>query len=107
MDKFLKYAHGLLNADGQILFDSLDVQCTNNSIHLKYQEANRKAGRYFGEVCLQFKYKNQTGTPFRWLYVDPDTLKDHASKAGWYCEIISHEKSGEYLAELIPIGCAF
>lgn len=34
LDRFLKDVHKLAKLDGQILFDSLDVRCTNNSTHL-------------------------------------------------------------------------
>ena len=48
LDRFLCHAHKLLKPDGQIVFDSLDVRCTDDPKHLAYHEANRRAGRYFG-----------------------------------------------------------
>lgn len=98
LDRFLDHARGLLKPDGQILLDSLDVRCTDNPIHLAYQRANREAGRYFGEIRLQFEYQGQKGLPFGWLHVDPETLAEHAAEANWSCEIILQEQNGDYLA---------
>ena len=100
LDSFLGDVHRLLKSNGQILFDSLDVRCTDHPRHLAYQEANRRAGRYIGEMRMQFEYKGQTGPPFGWLHVDPETLMDHAKKTGWSCEIIRQEEDGDYLARL-------
>jgi 2-polyprenyl-3-methyl-5-hydroxy-6-metoxy-1,4-benzoquinol methylase len=48
LDRFLSHAHHLIKPGGQILCDSLDVHTTTGPIHLAYQEANRRTGRYFG-----------------------------------------------------------
>ncbi len=104
LDCFLEDVHRLLKSDGQILFDSLDVRCTSNPIHLAYQEANRQADRYFWEIRLQFEYKGQKGPLWGWLHIDPETLTDHALKTGWSCQVISQEEGGDYLARLTPLG---
>jgi len=46
LDRFLRQAHRLLSANGQLLLDSLDVRITEDPDNLAYHEANRKAGRY-------------------------------------------------------------
>ncbi len=102
LDRFLHHAHRLLKPNGQIICDSLDVRCTDNPVHLAYQEANRQAGHYFGEIRMQFEYKGQTGPFFSWLHVDPKTLADHAERMAWACQVSYQEKSGDYLAQLTP-----
>jgi SAM-dependent methyltransferase len=104
LDRFLNHAHKLLKPDGQIVLDSLDVRCTDNPRHLAYQEANRRAGRYFGEFRMRFEYKGQMGPLFGWLHVDPATLTDHAERTGWSCRVVCREDSGDYLAQLTPMG---
>ena len=104
LDCFLTDIHRLLKPDGQVLFDTLDVRCTSNPIHLAYQEANRQAGRYFGETRIHFEYMGQKGPLFGWLHVDPETLTNRALKADWACQVISQEEGGDYLARLIPLG---
>ena len=103
LDRFLNHAHNLLKPGGQFLFDSLDVRCTDNPRHLAYQEANRRAGRYFGQIRLRFEYQGQSGPHFGWLHVDPDTLVDHGERMGWSCRVVSREDNGDYLAQLTPM----
>jgi SAM-dependent methyltransferase len=103
LDRFLHHAHNLVKPDGQILCDSLDVRVTTEPIHLAYQDANRQAGCYFGEIRMQFEYKGQLGPFFSWLHVDAETLAEHAKKTRWACRIVRREGNGDYLAQLTPI----
>ncbi len=100
LDRFLRHAHRLLKPDGQIVFDSLDVRCTDDPRHLAYHEASRRAGRYFGQIRMRFEYKGQMGPFFSWLHVDPETLIDHAERIGWSCQVVCREDGGDYLAQL-------
>lgn len=103
LDRFLKHAHRLLRPDGQILLDSLDVRTTVDPVHLAYQEANRKSGRYIGDIRMRFEYQGQSGPLFGWLHVDPETLSVHAERGGWTCRILCQQDSGDYLAQLAPM----
>ena len=98
--RFLQHARRLIAPDGQIVLDSLDVRCTDNPTHLAYLEANRRAGRYIGEIRMRFEYKGQMGPLIKWLHMDAGTLADRAGKAGWACQVIRQEESGDYLARL-------
>ena len=100
LDYFLTDTHRLVKPDGQILLNSLDVTQTNNLTHLAYHEANRRAGRYIGEIRMHFEYKGLKGPIHGWLHVDSETLAEHAAKAGWLCEILLWEEDGNYLAKL-------
>jgi len=98
--RYLKHAYELTKSNGIIVFDSLDVRCTDNPKHLEYHEYNRKRGRYIGEIQMQIEYKGEKGKPFNWLHIDPDTLNKEIKKTKWDCEIIHKESSGDYLAKL-------
>lgn len=100
MHKFLKHAYDLTTPNGIILFDSLDVRCTENPRHLEYHEFNRKRGRYIGEIQMKIEYKGEIGKSFKWLHIDPDTLSEEIKKTRWKCEIIHKEPSGDYLTKL-------
>lgn len=100
LDRFLGHAWSLLAEDGQILLDSLDVRKTDDPAHLAYHEANRKAGRYFGETRLQCEYQGKVGPACGWLHVDPETLRENAERAGWGLEVVLETRSGDYLAKL-------
>ncbi|MBN1997557.1 methyltransferase domain-containing protein [candidate division KSB1 bacterium] len=98
LGRFLKIAPKLLSADGQVLLDSLDVRVTENPGDLAYHDANRKAGRYIGEIRMQFEFQDKKGPYCGWLHVDAETLMAHAQPAGWECEVVRQEENGNYLA---------
>ena len=97
---FLEYVPGLLKTNGQILLTSLDIRVTNDPTHLEYQKENLNSGRYFGEIRMQFEYRNMRGSLFGWLHIDAETLSSYASKTGWNCEVVQQQPDGNYLARL-------
>lgn len=100
LDRFLAHARTLAVPGGRLIFDSLDVRRTDDPRHLAYQDANRKASRYFGEIRIQFEYQGKKSPLFGWLHVDPETLIQHAGKAGWSCRVAFRQSDGNYLAHL-------
>lgn len=100
LKKFFKCCKTLLNPEGFILLDSLDVRITTNSDHLSYHERNRHLGHYFGEIRLHMEYKGLLGEKFQLLFIDPQTLKNIASKNNFECEIVREEKNGDFLAKI-------
>jgi SAM-dependent methyltransferase len=100
LKRFLVHAHSLLAVNGQLLVDSLDVRVTDASENLAYQEANRNAGRYIGEIRMQFEFQGQKGPYCGWLQVDAETLREHSESAGWQCEVVHQGENGDYLARL-------
>jgi SAM-dependent methyltransferase len=101
LKRFLVHAPSILAVNGQLLVDSLDVRVTEDAENLAYQEANRKAGRYIGEICMQFEFQDQKGPYCGWLHVDAETLREHAESTGWQCEVVHQGEHGDYLARLI------
>ena len=100
LKKFLGFCKVLLNPNGQILLDSLDVRYTDDPDHLAYQERSRQLGRYIGVIGLQMEYKGILGEKFRLLHVDSQTLKKCAREIGWSFELIVQEETGNYLAKI-------
>jgi hypothetical protein len=76
------------------------VRATSEPGNLAYQEANRQAGRYIGEIRIQLGYRDEQGPLCGWLHVDPETLTEHAGNAGWQFEVLVQEGTGDYLARL-------
>jgi SAM-dependent methyltransferase len=101
LDRFLNRAHELVREDGQLLFDSLDVRCTDDASNLAYHEANRKADRYIGEIRMQSEFRGKKSPYFGWLQVDAETLKDHVEATGWRSEVLHRCETGDYLARLV------
>lgn len=68
----------LLRPGGQILIDSSDL------IYLYEDDEgtaslNINAEKYYGELHYQFEYKGMKGQPFRWLYVDTESMQQIVS----------------------------
>jgi 2-polyprenyl-3-methyl-5-hydroxy-6-metoxy-1,4-benzoquinol methylase len=101
LDRFLRYVSGFLTEGGQVLLDSTDVRSTDDRQHLAYQDANRQAGRYIGEIRMQLGFRETRGPMCGSLHVDPETLQVHASAAGWQCDVLLREPSGSCLARLV------
>lgn len=101
LDGFFARAHLLLGPGGRLLLDSLDVRVTDDARHLAYHEANRKAGRYIGEIRMQIEFGGMVGPYYSWLQVDAETLRAHAEPVGWRCEVVHRAESGDYLAKLL------
>jgi len=100
LGRFLVHTHNLLRPAGQILLTSLDVRASNDPADLAYQRRNLDSGRYFGEIRMQFKYGGIVGPLFGWLHVDAETLKNHAAKNSWGCDLVHQQEDGNYLARL-------
>lgn len=98
--RFLHHAHTLLAPGGILVFDSLDVRCTDDPIHLSYHEGNRRRNKYIGEIRFQIEYKGKRGPLFSWLQVDPVTLSEISTSTGWDSKIICQEPWGDYLVTL-------
>jgi SAM-dependent methyltransferase len=98
--EFLKDARRLVKPGGQIILNSADVTKTSNPQHLAYHAANRRVGRYIGEIRLYMEYKGEKAPVTGLLHVDAVTLAEYAAKANWSCEILFQENSGNYLAKL-------
>jgi len=102
LNRFLAHARGLVSENGQVLLDSLDVRATTDPRNLEYQESRRRAGQYPGEIRLQFEFQGKRGPCCGWLHVDPETLREHAARSGWTCDVLLDGGAGEYLARLAP-----
>jgi SAM-dependent methyltransferase len=104
LDRFLAGVGGLLKPDGQVLLDSYDPGRTEDPANAAPPAARARPNRYRGEMRFQLEYKGAMGPSLQWLFVDSGTLAEHASRAGWSCEVIWQEEEGHYLARLARLG---
>ncbi len=95
LNLFLQSAGTILKTGGQILADSTDLS-------ILYGPDIGRAGNegYYGETRFFMTYKNITGDPFEWLYIDFETLQTYARFHGFACENILTDNTGKYLARL-------
>jgi SAM-dependent methyltransferase len=96
--QFLQKLKSLLHPNGQILIDSSDI--------IYMFDEDEEGGKwvpgngYYGELTFTVSYKNQTETPFPWLYLDYNTLQNAANDNGLQCELILEGEHFDYLAKL-------
>ena len=97
---FFRSAKRLLTPGGQILLDSSDIKYVfmndDGSMDIDL------AAGYYGEIDYKMRYKNITGKPFDWLYIDFDTLSMYAEEHGFACEKCIDGEHYDYLARIIP-----
>lgn len=95
---FLQKLKRLLSPNGQILIDSSDI--------IYMFDEDEDGGKwipgqgYYGELTFTVSYKNETETPFPWLYLDYKTLQNAAYDNGLHCELITEGEHYDYLARL-------
>ena len=101
LDAFLKKAKHLLNPGGQILLDSSDISYMFEDEDEEIIEIyNSPDEPYYGEVTYIMEYKNISGRPFKWLFIDPALLKEKARKYEYDFKLLHRGKNHDYLARL-------
>ena len=94
--KLLGHCRTLLTDKGQLIFDSSDIS------YLYEEYGTPRPSHYFGEIGYQYEYKGLRGAPFRWLYLDQQTLIGIAHEAGWVVQILYEDENDQYLVRMEP-----
>ena len=95
---FFRSIKRLLAPGGQVLLDSSDISYVFMDDD-GGMDIDLAAG-YYGEIDYKMRYKNITGTPFDWLYIDFDTLSMYAEEHGFICEKCIDGEHYDYLARI-------
>lgn len=95
--KFMEKAENLLEDKGQLLFDSADI------IYMFEEEGAvvDLKKEYYGEVIYRMKYQEHTTSPFGWLFLDFDTLRNWCTQIGWSVKRLYEGDNYEYLARVV------
>ncbi|MFQ3614960.1 MAG: class I SAM-dependent methyltransferase, partial [Cyanobacteriota bacterium] len=102
LDRFLTLAQDWIQPTGQLLLDSTDLGDPVDEL----AEADGSADETDPPArVVQFtaEYQGQRGDPVPWLFVEPETLLQHAQSAGWQGQIIYQDPEGAFLARLTPL----
>ncbi len=95
---FFMQVDKLLAPGGEVLCDSSDIcyvfEDEDGIIDLTGIDG------YYGELTYQMQYKDVKGTSFPWLFIDPETLAEHASAYGFNAEVIARGGHYDYLARI-------
>jgi len=95
---FLSHLKSLLKPNGQILLDSSDIIYMYDE-PLK-ERLIRDNENYYGEVIFEMVYKGEFSPHISWLFLDLNTLKSSAKKAGLNCELIQEGLHYDFLVSL-------
>ena len=101
LPKFFRQLDRILAPGGQVLCDSSDISYV-------FEDENGMMDipdemEYYGEQSFRMQYKDTIGEPFDWLYIDADTLKEHAAKNDYNVEIVAEGKHYDYLARITKL----
>jgi SAM-dependent methyltransferase len=101
LERLLLHLRTLLNPGGKILADSSDL------IYLFTDEngdtwIDIASDTYYGEMQYQLSYKNIKGKTFPWLFVDPESLINIATKCGFR---LVDKISGAHFDYMVEIVC--
>ena len=99
---FFMQVDRLLAPGGQVLCDSSDIcyvfEDEDGFIDLTGVED------YYGELTYRMQYKGVKGTPFPWLFIDPQTLIEKARENGFNAEVIARGDHYDYLARITRVA---
>lgn len=95
---FFRHLDSILAPGGQLLCDSSDISYVfeDEDGNIDYPDT----GHYYGEMQYRMQYKKTLGEPFPWLYVDAETLGQHAAACGYTAEVIAKGTHYDYLARI-------
>lgn len=95
---FFMQVDRLLAPGGQLLCDSSDIcyifEDEDGIIDLTGVEG------YYGELTYTMQYKQAKGEAFPWLFIDPETLREHAAAHGFHCDTLMCGPHYDYLARI-------
>lgn len=93
LEQFFLKVSSLLNPDGVLIFDSSDI------IYMFEDEIGNfelDHETYYGEVKYTMTYNKIKGKPFKWLFIDFDTLKTVAEKCNFKAVILTKQSNNAY-----------
>lgn len=109
--QLLERCAGILTPGGSVLADGCDLRLSPAADEAGRIDRRRELGRWFGEAEVLLRYvprwpaldaadQSVEGSPFRWLYVDAETLARVAEECGWRSAVVMEDGS-DYLVRLV------
>jgi SAM-dependent methyltransferase len=101
LDPFLVQIKQLMSPGGQVLLDSSDIIYMYDPEEIDLMTKRIvDTGEYYGQATFRMQYKEETGNPFEWLYLDYITLSERTEARGLSCELVMEGEHYDYLARL-------
>ena len=92
----LRHAKTLISDRGQLIFDSSDISYLYDEYRIQ------RPDYYFGEIGYQYEFKGIKGEPFKWLYLDQETLIKIAHEENWVVQVLFEDDNDQYLVRMEP-----
>ncbi len=88
----------ILAPGGQLLFDSSDICYIYEDEDGIIELPDTK--EYYGNLTYQLRYKDISGDPFPWSYIDAETVNEAALSHGYRLDILSEGPHYDYLGRI-------
>lgn len=98
----LRKLYRVTSENALIIAETREPYLTDNPVHFKYHEWNRKRGRMPGQLRLRIRFMQYATPWYDYLIVSKDEMKDILSGTGWmvkeFINADDFKNNGEYMA---------
>ncbi len=103
--RLLKEMYKITSENGIIIAESRDPYLTDNPVHFKYHDMNRKKGRMPGQLHIRIRFMQYATDWFDYLLVSKKEMKELVSGTGWkvlkFIDAEGHKKNGVYIGIIV------
>ncbi len=96
--QILAKMYRITTPNAKIIAQSLNPYMTDDEVHLRYHERNRKLGRMAGQIRLRIRYKMYIGEWFDYLFVSPEEMQEIVNDTNWRISEIVKNDGANYFA---------
>lgn len=98
----LKKLHAITSRNAVIMAETREPYVTNNPVHFKYHDFNRKRGRMPGQLKMRVRFMQYSTPWYDYLIVSKSEMKDILNGTGWkvkrFIDASGFKQNGEYIA---------
>jgi SAM-dependent methyltransferase len=98
----LKKIFKITSDDAVIIAETRDPYITDNPVHFKYHEMNRRRGRMPGQLRIRVRFMQYATKWYDYLYVSKKEMKDLLKGTGWevkkFIDSDKYKENGLYIA---------
>jgi hypothetical protein len=81
--RLLRRLHRITSERARILGETLDPYTTEDPLHLRYHERNRRRGRMGGQIRIRIRYRDVATRWFDYLFLSRLELEELIRETGW------------------------
>ena len=94
----LQKMHKITTPNAQIIARSLNPYTTEEEVHLRYHESNRKRGKFPGQIRIRVRYHEFVGEWFDYLLVSQGEMKEIINDSDWQTTEFINSEEEDYFA---------